>query len=82
VLIEQLKDDQAIAEADPLLLTVPNQMGVAYSVYVMEAILTTVAPALGWRWYQIRWLTEAEPGSDYSEGSLVLSTGVSSGLIR
>jgi hypothetical protein len=49
VLIEQLKDDQAIAEADTLLLTVPNQLGVAYNVHVMEAILTTVAPALGWR---------------------------------
>jgi hypothetical protein len=49
VLIEQLKKDQAIAEADTLLLTVPNQLGVAYNAHVMEAILTTVAPALGWR---------------------------------
>jgi alkanesulfonate monooxygenase SsuD/methylene tetrahydromethanopterin reductase-like flavin-dependent oxidoreductase (luciferase family) len=49
VLIEQLKKDEAIAEADTLLLTVPNQLGVAYNVHVMEAILTTVAPALGWR---------------------------------
>jgi alkanesulfonate monooxygenase SsuD/methylene tetrahydromethanopterin reductase-like flavin-dependent oxidoreductase (luciferase family) len=48
-LIEQLKKDEAIAEADTLLLTVPNQLGVAYNVHVMEAILTTVAPALGWR---------------------------------
>jgi alkanesulfonate monooxygenase SsuD/methylene tetrahydromethanopterin reductase-like flavin-dependent oxidoreductase (luciferase family) len=49
VLIEQLREDEAIAEADTLLLTVPNQLGVAYNVHVMEAILTTVAPALGWR---------------------------------
>jgi alkanesulfonate monooxygenase SsuD/methylene tetrahydromethanopterin reductase-like flavin-dependent oxidoreductase (luciferase family) len=49
VLIEQLKKDEAIAEADTLLLTIPNQLGVAYNVHVMEAILTTVAPALGWR---------------------------------
>jgi alkanesulfonate monooxygenase SsuD/methylene tetrahydromethanopterin reductase-like flavin-dependent oxidoreductase (luciferase family) len=49
VLIEQLKKDRAIAEADTLLLTVPNQLGVAYNAHVMEAILTTVAPALGWR---------------------------------
>jgi alkanesulfonate monooxygenase SsuD/methylene tetrahydromethanopterin reductase-like flavin-dependent oxidoreductase (luciferase family) len=49
VLIEQLKEDQAIAEADTLLLTVPNQLGVAYNAHVLEAILTTVAPALGWR---------------------------------
>src|SRR5579863_3554389 len=48
VLIEQLKRDQAIAEADTLLLTIPNQLGVAYNAHVLEAILTTVAPALGW----------------------------------
>jgi alkanesulfonate monooxygenase SsuD/methylene tetrahydromethanopterin reductase-like flavin-dependent oxidoreductase (luciferase family) len=49
ILIEQLRKDEAIAEADTLLLTVPNQLGVAYNAHVMEAILTTVAPALGWR---------------------------------
>jgi alkanesulfonate monooxygenase SsuD/methylene tetrahydromethanopterin reductase-like flavin-dependent oxidoreductase (luciferase family) len=49
LLIEQLRKDEAIAEADTLLLTIPNQLGVAYNTHVMEAILTTVAPALGWR---------------------------------
>ncbi|MGB6945600.1 MAG: LLM class flavin-dependent oxidoreductase [Bryobacteraceae bacterium] len=49
VLIEQLRKDEAIAEADTLLLTIPNQLGVAYNAHVMEAILTTVAPPLGWR---------------------------------
>lgn len=49
VLIEELRKDEAIAEADTLLLTVPNQLGVAYNVHVLEAILTHVAPALGWR---------------------------------
>jgi alkanesulfonate monooxygenase SsuD/methylene tetrahydromethanopterin reductase-like flavin-dependent oxidoreductase (luciferase family) len=49
VLIEELRKDEAIAEADTLLLTVPNQLGVAYNVHVIEAILTTVAPALHWR---------------------------------
>jgi len=49
VLVEQLKKDEAIAEADTLLLTVPNQLGVAYNAHVIEAILTHVAPALGWR---------------------------------
>jgi alkanesulfonate monooxygenase SsuD/methylene tetrahydromethanopterin reductase-like flavin-dependent oxidoreductase (luciferase family) len=49
VLIEELKADDAIAEADTLLLTVPNQLGVAYNAHVIEAILTQVAPALGWR---------------------------------
>lgn len=49
VLIEQLKKDEAIAEADTLLLTVPNQLGVAYNAHVLEAILTHIAPAMGWR---------------------------------
>lgn len=49
VLIEQLREDEAIAEADTVLLTIPNQLGVAYNVHVMEAIIATVAPGLGWR---------------------------------
>ena len=49
ILIKQLRKDEAIEEADSLLLTIPNQLGVAYNVHVMEAILITVAPALGWR---------------------------------
>jgi alkanesulfonate monooxygenase SsuD/methylene tetrahydromethanopterin reductase-like flavin-dependent oxidoreductase (luciferase family) len=49
VLIEQLKSDEAIAEADTLLLTVPNQLGVGYNAHVIEAILKHVAPGLGWR---------------------------------
>ena len=49
VLIEQLKGDEGIAEADTLLLTVPNQLGVEYNAHVLEAILKHVAPGLGWR---------------------------------
>jgi len=49
LLIKQLAQDEAIAEADTLLLTVPNQLGVDYNVHVLEAILKHVAPALGWR---------------------------------
>jgi len=49
VLVEQLKKDEAIAEADTLLLTVPNQLGVDYNAHVIEAILKHVAPGLGWR---------------------------------
>ena len=48
-LVEALRADEAIAEADTLLLTVPNQLGVDYNAHVIEAILTHVAPALGWR---------------------------------
>jgi alkanesulfonate monooxygenase SsuD/methylene tetrahydromethanopterin reductase-like flavin-dependent oxidoreductase (luciferase family) len=48
-LVEQLAADTAIAAADTLLLTVPNQLGVDYNAHVIESILTHVAPALGWR---------------------------------
>ncbi|NIY97113.1 LLM class flavin-dependent oxidoreductase [Salipiger sp. HF18] len=48
-LIEQLKGDEAIAEADTLLLTVPNMLGVDYNVHVIDTILKGIAPALGWR---------------------------------
>ncbi len=49
VLVRQLAEDEAISEADTLLLTVPNQLGVEYNAHVIEAILKYVAPALGWR---------------------------------
>jgi alkanesulfonate monooxygenase SsuD/methylene tetrahydromethanopterin reductase-like flavin-dependent oxidoreductase (luciferase family) len=49
VLVDQLRQDEAIAEADTLLITVPNQLGVDYNAHLLEAILTHVAPALGWR---------------------------------
>jgi alkanesulfonate monooxygenase SsuD/methylene tetrahydromethanopterin reductase-like flavin-dependent oxidoreductase (luciferase family) len=49
VLIEELAKDEAIAAADTLLLTIPNQLGVDYCAHVIESILKHVAPALGWR---------------------------------
>jgi alkanesulfonate monooxygenase SsuD/methylene tetrahydromethanopterin reductase-like flavin-dependent oxidoreductase (luciferase family) len=48
-LAAQLAEDEAIAEADTLLLTVPNQLGVDYNAHLLESILTHVAPELGWR---------------------------------
>jgi alkanesulfonate monooxygenase SsuD/methylene tetrahydromethanopterin reductase-like flavin-dependent oxidoreductase (luciferase family) len=48
-LIAQLAQDEAIAAADTLLLTVPNQLGVDYNAHVIESLLTHVAPELGWR---------------------------------
>jgi alkanesulfonate monooxygenase SsuD/methylene tetrahydromethanopterin reductase-like flavin-dependent oxidoreductase (luciferase family) len=48
-LIAQLAEDEAIAAADTLLLTVPNQLGVDYNTHVIESVLTHVAPELGWR---------------------------------
>jgi alkanesulfonate monooxygenase SsuD/methylene tetrahydromethanopterin reductase-like flavin-dependent oxidoreductase (luciferase family) len=48
-LIRELAEDEGIAEADTLLLTVPNMLGVPYNAHVIESILKHVAPALGWR---------------------------------
>jgi alkanesulfonate monooxygenase SsuD/methylene tetrahydromethanopterin reductase-like flavin-dependent oxidoreductase (luciferase family) len=48
-LVEELAADEAIAAADTLLLTVPNQLGVDYCAHVLDALLRDVAPALGWR---------------------------------
>jgi alkanesulfonate monooxygenase SsuD/methylene tetrahydromethanopterin reductase-like flavin-dependent oxidoreductase (luciferase family) len=48
-LVDQLREDESIAAADTLLLTVPNQLGVDYNAHVLDAVLTHVAPALGWR---------------------------------
>ena len=49
VLVEELRNDEAIAAADTLLLTIPNQLGVDYNAHLLESLLTDVAPALGWR---------------------------------
>ena len=49
VLVEQLAEDEAIAAADTVLLTVPNQLGVDYNTHVLESIIKDVAPGLGWR---------------------------------
>jgi alkanesulfonate monooxygenase SsuD/methylene tetrahydromethanopterin reductase-like flavin-dependent oxidoreductase (luciferase family) len=48
-LVAELAEDQAIAAADTLLLTVPNQLGVEYNAHVIESVLTHLAPELGWR---------------------------------
>ncbi len=47
--VKQLREDEAIAAADTLLLTVPNQLGVDYNAHIVESVLKHVAPALGWR---------------------------------
>jgi len=48
-LAQELAEDEAIAAADTLLLTVPNQLGVDYNAHVLDSMVRHVAPALGWR---------------------------------
>jgi alkanesulfonate monooxygenase SsuD/methylene tetrahydromethanopterin reductase-like flavin-dependent oxidoreductase (luciferase family) len=49
VLVEELKEDAAIAAADTLMLTIPSQLGVDFNLRVIESFARHVAPALGWR---------------------------------
>ncbi len=48
-LVKELAEDEAVAAADTLLLTIPNQLGVDYNVHVLESVLRDLAPELGWR---------------------------------
>jgi alkanesulfonate monooxygenase SsuD/methylene tetrahydromethanopterin reductase-like flavin-dependent oxidoreductase (luciferase family) len=48
-LVAALAEDEAIAAADTLMLTVPNQLGVEYNAHVLESVLKLLAPELGWR---------------------------------
>jgi alkanesulfonate monooxygenase SsuD/methylene tetrahydromethanopterin reductase-like flavin-dependent oxidoreductase (luciferase family) len=48
-LIKQLAQDEAIKEADTILLTIPNTLGVDYNAHLLSNILKHVAPGLGWR---------------------------------
>ncbi len=48
-LVEELAKDTAVAEADTLLVTVPNQLGVAFCVHILESFAKYVAPELGWK---------------------------------
>ncbi|GAA4727390.1 LLM class flavin-dependent oxidoreductase [Nocardioides endophyticus] len=48
-LVKDLAEDEAIAAADTVLLTVPNQLGVDYNVHVLDNVVRYVAPELGWR---------------------------------
>jgi alkanesulfonate monooxygenase SsuD/methylene tetrahydromethanopterin reductase-like flavin-dependent oxidoreductase (luciferase family) len=46
---EDLAKDAAVREADTLLVTIPNALGVDYNTHLMRSIVEHVAPALGWQ---------------------------------
>lgn len=48
-LVEELAKDEAVREADTVLVTVPNQLGVDYNTHVLRNILEHVAKPLGWK---------------------------------
>ncbi|MCZ2804617.1 LLM class flavin-dependent oxidoreductase [Modestobacter sp. VKM Ac-2983] len=47
-LAEELAKDAAVRDADTLLLTVPNMLGVEYNAHLLETVVRYVAPAIGW----------------------------------
>jgi alkanesulfonate monooxygenase SsuD/methylene tetrahydromethanopterin reductase-like flavin-dependent oxidoreductase (luciferase family) len=48
-LVKDLAEDEPVAAADTLLITVTNQLGVDYNAHLIESLLRHVAPELGWR---------------------------------
>jgi len=48
-IVEQLRTDAAVHEADTVLVTIPNQLGVDYNTHLLETIVQQIAPDLGWR---------------------------------
>lgn len=48
-LIKELAEDEAIKEADTVLVTIPNTLGVEYNMHLLETIVKDIAPELGWR---------------------------------
>ena len=48
-LVADLAADEAVAAADTVLLTIPNQLGVDYCAHVLDSVVRHVAPELGWR---------------------------------
>jgi alkanesulfonate monooxygenase SsuD/methylene tetrahydromethanopterin reductase-like flavin-dependent oxidoreductase (luciferase family) len=44
----ELAEDVAVREADYVLFTVPNQLGVEYNAHLLRSIAERVAPAIGW----------------------------------
>ena len=46
---EELAQDAAVAAADTVLVTVPNQLGVDFNARILQSIIKDVAPGAGWR---------------------------------
>lgn len=48
-LVEQLRRDRAVMEADTVMLTIPSQLGPELNLRILENFARYVAPELGWR---------------------------------
>ena len=45
---QELAADAAVRDADTLLLTVPNQLGVDFNAKLLGTVVRDIAPAIGW----------------------------------
>lgn len=43
---QELAQDEAVAEADNLLVTIPNMLGVDFNLRLLEAIVQEIKPAI------------------------------------
>jgi len=48
-IVAELVQDAAVREADTVLLTVPNQLGVEYNTHLLQTVAEHIAPAIGWQ---------------------------------
>lgn len=48
-IVKDLAEDEAIKEADTVLVTIPNTLGVEYNLHLLNTIVKDIAPDLGWR---------------------------------
>ncbi|GAA0251751.1 LLM class flavin-dependent oxidoreductase [Cryptosporangium japonicum] len=49
VIAAELARDRAVQDADTVLFTVPNQLGVEYNARILATIAEHIAPAIGWK---------------------------------
>jgi alkanesulfonate monooxygenase SsuD/methylene tetrahydromethanopterin reductase-like flavin-dependent oxidoreductase (luciferase family) len=47
-IVTKLLQDAAVREADTVMLTVPNQLGVEYNTHLLQTVTEHIAPAIGW----------------------------------
>ena len=49
MIAQELSRDAAVRDADTLLLTVPNQLGVEYNARLLDTFARHIGPAIGWQ---------------------------------
>lgn len=45
---EDLSQDKAVRSADTLIVAIPNQHGVDYTIRILETLMNQITPNIGW----------------------------------